>query len=202
YAGTVHFNSSDGLAVLPANYTFVAGDNGVHAFTVTLKKAGNQTVTVSDASATSINGSAAVTVTAASPDHLGFGQQPTNAAAGSALSPAVAVQVLDLYGNLVALDQTDAVSLALGTNAAGGTPGGGTLSGTLTVTAQNGLASFSSLSISTPGTGYTLAAASGSLAGATSGTFNVTQAGTHLFFGQQPTSTVAGSAISPAVTVQ
>ena len=30
YTGTVHFTSTDGQAVLPANYTFVAGDNGSH----------------------------------------------------------------------------------------------------------------------------------------------------------------------------
>ena len=33
YTGTVHFTSSDTAAVLPANYTFVAGDNGVRTFT-------------------------------------------------------------------------------------------------------------------------------------------------------------------------
>ena len=32
YTGTVHFTSSDGQAVLPANYTFVAGDAGIHTF--------------------------------------------------------------------------------------------------------------------------------------------------------------------------
>ena len=32
YTGTVHFTSSDGQAVLPANYTFIAGDAGVHTF--------------------------------------------------------------------------------------------------------------------------------------------------------------------------
>jgi hypothetical protein len=36
YAGTVHFTSSDGKTVLPANYTFTAADKGVHTFT-TLK---------------------------------------------------------------------------------------------------------------------------------------------------------------------
>ena len=42
YLGTVHFTSSDGLAVLPGNYTFTAGDAGAHTFTngVTLKTAG------------------------------------------------------------------------------------------------------------------------------------------------------------------
>ena len=33
YAGTVRFTSSDGQAQLPANYTFVAADNGMQIFT-------------------------------------------------------------------------------------------------------------------------------------------------------------------------
>src|SRR5260370_19987733 len=50
YTGIVHFTSSDVQAVLPANYTFVAGDNGVHTFTnlTTLKTSGNQTITGTD----------------------------------------------------------------------------------------------------------------------------------------------------------
>jgi len=34
--------------VLPANYTSLQGDNGVHAFNVTLKTPGNQTITATD----------------------------------------------------------------------------------------------------------------------------------------------------------
>jgi hypothetical protein len=48
YRGKVHFSSSDKKAVLPADYTFTASDNGVHVFTVTLKTAGQQTITVTD----------------------------------------------------------------------------------------------------------------------------------------------------------
>jgi hypothetical protein len=49
YRGTVHFTSSDGTAVLPANYTFLVGDNGTHTFAgVILHTAGNQTITVND----------------------------------------------------------------------------------------------------------------------------------------------------------
>src|SRR5437660_5892234 len=83
YAGTIHFASSDGTAGLPANYTFTTADNGVHSFTnsVTLKKAGSQTITVNDTSATSATGTATVSVAAANPDHVGFLQQPTNAPA-------------------------------------------------------------------------------------------------------------------------
>ena len=44
YSGMIHFTSSDGAATLPATYTFVPGDSGVHAFTngVVLKTAGSQ----------------------------------------------------------------------------------------------------------------------------------------------------------------
>jgi hypothetical protein len=50
YVGTVHFNSSDGTATLPPNYTFTAADAGVHSFTnkVLLKRRGTQTLTVAD----------------------------------------------------------------------------------------------------------------------------------------------------------
>jgi sugar lactone lactonase YvrE len=62
YTGTVHFTSTDPAAVLPPNYTFVGADAGSHTFSVTLKTAGSQAVTATDA-ASSITGSQAVTVT-------------------------------------------------------------------------------------------------------------------------------------------
>src|SRR5262249_33787983 len=40
YLGTVHFTSSDAQAVLPADYSFVAADAGVHTFSATLKTSG------------------------------------------------------------------------------------------------------------------------------------------------------------------
>src|SRR5207237_3505135 len=66
YLGTVHFTKSDsgtGSAV-PANYTFVAGDNGVHIFTngVTFVTSGSQTVTPNDTLTSSSNSSATVPV--------------------------------------------------------------------------------------------------------------------------------------------
>src|SRR5205814_10475334 len=47
YAGTVHFTGGGTSPTLPANYTFVGGDNGAHTFTngVTLTQAGNRTET-------------------------------------------------------------------------------------------------------------------------------------------------------------
>ena len=86
------------------------------------------------------------------PTQLAFGQSPASAGAVAGLSPAVTVQVEDSLGNVVASDSSS-VTIAIGNN-----PSGGTLSGTRTVTAVNGVATFSNLSINTIGSGYTLVA--------------------------------------------
>src|SRR5207249_4156877 len=57
YLGTAHFTSSDSQVVLPANYTFIAGDAGVHTFSATLKTGGSQSVTATDTVTSSIHGS-------------------------------------------------------------------------------------------------------------------------------------------------
>jgi len=65
YSGTVHFSSTDGKAILPANETLPGGSL---VFPVTLETAGTQTVTVTDTLTPSIAGttnSIAVTATAA-----------------------------------------------------------------------------------------------------------------------------------------
>ena len=58
YLGTIHFTSSDAAAVLPADYTFLASDKGVHAFSggLTLKTAGSRSVTATDTVTSSITG--------------------------------------------------------------------------------------------------------------------------------------------------
>ena len=97
-----------------------------------------------------------------------FSQQPTTRQAGLSITPAITVRVADASNNTVTT-ATNAVTLAIGTN-----PGAGTLSGTLTVNAVNGVATFSNISINRVGTGYTLTAAATGLTGATSSTFNIT----------------------------
>src|SRR5262249_32936841 len=134
-------------------------------------------------------------ITVTVPHHLAFSQQPNNAVAGVAINPAVTVRELEQFNNLGSGDSSK-VTVAIGTN-----PNGGTLSGTLTVAAVGGVATFSTLSIDKVGTGYTLTAADGSLTGATSGAFNITPAAANsLAFGVQPGTATAGAAISPAVT--
>src|SRR2546425_4326733 len=105
------------------------------------------------------------------PAQLAFSVQPSNAVSTVAISPAIQVQVQDANGSLMTT-ATDSITLAIGTN-----PGGGTLSGTLTVAAVGGVATFSNISIDKAGTGYTLTAAASGLAGATSSAFNITAGG-------------------------
>jgi hypothetical protein len=166
YAGTIHFTSSDALAVLPANAPLT---NGSGTFSATLKTAGTQSLTATDTSNASFTGTqSGILVKPAAATHLVFGQQPTSTPAGSAIAPAVTVKLLDTYNNLVTTDNTDSVKLALSG------PSGATLSGTNPVTVQGGVATFSNLSVNLVGTGYFLTASSGTLTGATSNTFNIT----------------------------
>jgi hypothetical protein len=67
YRGTVHFTSTDGSASLPGDYTVVAGDNGKHTFSVTLKTTGSQTIIAIDTKIGSITGKAKINVNAAAP---------------------------------------------------------------------------------------------------------------------------------------
>src|SRR5437773_1100408 len=99
---------------------------------------------------------------------LVFTVQPSSAAAGAANSPAMQVAVQDAQGNPVTT-ATTSITLAIGTN-----PASGTLSGTTTVAAVNGVATFANLNINNPGTGYTLTASATNLTGASSSGFNLT----------------------------
>jgi hypothetical protein len=174
YTGTVTFSTTDTnpAVVLPADHTFTAADAGVHTFPgeATLVSVGGQVLTATDAATSSLTGNAAVTVSPAAADHLLFLQQPTDTAAGQAITPALLVAVVDQFGNVVTADNSDTVTLAIGTN-----PGGGTLRGTRTVTVVNGVATFCDLSIDQAGDGYTLhATAGGSLPDIDSGPFRIT----------------------------
>src|SRR3989441_9544559 len=92
-------------------------------------------------------------------------------------APPVEVAALDAMSNTVP-GFTGNVTVAIGTN-----PAGGTVSGTTTVAAVSGVATFSNLSIDKSGTGYTLAAIATGLSDATSAAFTITSGpATHLVF--------------------
>jgi hypothetical protein len=100
YTGTVHFTSSDKTALLPADYTFSAADQGTHTFTsgVGLKKAGISTLTATDTVTSTLTAQATVTVQAAAATHFTVTASPTNPTAGTAFT--VTVTTLDPYGNV------------------------------------------------------------------------------------------------------
>jgi len=58
YTGTVAFSSTDTNATLPANYHFIAADNGTRTFTngLTFRTVGSQTVTATDTGNASVTG--------------------------------------------------------------------------------------------------------------------------------------------------
>jgi uncharacterized delta-60 repeat protein len=98
YTGTVHFTSSDAQAVLPANYTFGAGDAGVHAFSATLKTSGAQSLTATDVATTAITGTqSSILISAAAATHFRI-SAPANVKAGTAFS--ITVTALDAFGNV------------------------------------------------------------------------------------------------------
>ena len=113
YTGTVHFTSTDPAAVLPPNYTFVSADAGTHTFPVTLKTAGSQTVTATDASTSSITGSQVITVPALSDKPLyvangGVGGPVTVYAAGASCN---AAPMATIAGNNTGLSGSVGIAL-------------------------------------------------------------------------------------------
>jgi ELWxxDGT repeat protein len=111
YTGTVHFTTTDGSGsvILPADYTFVAGDAGVHTFSsgVKLTTAGSQSVTATDVSS-SITGTGTISVTAATASQLQVSTQAT-ATAGASFN--VTVSARDQFGN-IATGYTGTVSFS------------------------------------------------------------------------------------------
>jgi hypothetical protein len=99
YRGTLHFTSSDGKAILPANYTFTPTDAGVHTFSATLKTAGTQSITATDTMTSFLAGTeAGITVTPAAASKFIL-TAPASVKAGASFSLTLTVE--DAYGNIV-----------------------------------------------------------------------------------------------------
>jgi len=111
------------------------------------------------------------TVLALNPSlHFVFTVQPTTTLPFFAITPAVQVTALDALDNPVS-SFTGSVTIRIGKN--GGIALPGTLSGTTTVAAVNGVATFANLSIDQLGNGYTLEVIASGLTGAESQPFNI-----------------------------
>ena len=171
----------------------VAASSGVATFSdVKLDTAGSYTLAAADGSLT-VADSSSFTVNPAVASQVVFNQQPTNVTAGVAISPSITVDVEDQFGNIVTGDSSS-VTLSINT-------GPGSIGGTDTVAASNGVATFSNVKLDTAGS-YALAAGDGSLTVADSNSFTVNPAAaSQVVFNQQPNNVTAGVAISPSITV-
>jgi NADH/NAD ratio-sensing transcriptional regulator Rex len=192
---TLAISTETGTGTLAGTLT-VPVVNGIATFSgITLNTAGNYTLSAIDAGDTlGAVQSGSFAIAPASASTLVFVQQPTNATAGVAFSPALVVDVEDAFGNVVTSDNSS-VALAIQT-------GTGTLAGTLTAPAVNGVVTFTGVSLNTAGN-YTLSATDTTDdLNVTSGTFAISPAAAStLVFAQQPTGAAVNSAISPAIIV-
>ena len=125
---------------------------------------------------------------------LAFGQQPISAAAGSPISPAVSVYLEDASGHIVSTDES-LVTIALANGATANAP-----TGTLSVNAVNGIATFSNIVFTSTGTAA-LTATDGTLTPATSNNFPVVIVPAKVVFAQQPSAATVGKPIAPPITV-
>jgi len=104
---------------------------------------------------------------------LGFVQQPTNTAIGSAITPAVKVEVQDLNANLVSAGTTP-ITITIGNN-----PVGAFLGGTTAASSTNGVATFGNLSLNKSANCFRLTASTTAmLTAAESAPFNIRPADT------------------------
>ncbi|HKC46486.1 MAG TPA: hypothetical protein VKB63_02715, partial [Gemmatimonadales bacterium] len=200
FTGTVTMAITPGSGTAGATLTgttAVAAVGGTAAFsTLKINKTGAAYTLTASANSLTSGVSAVFDVTTGAASQLKFSVQPTLTNAGATITPPVEVTVQDAVGNTVTTFGGN-VSVAIGTN-----PAGGILSGSTTVAAVNGVATFATLSIDKSGSGYTLLGSSAGLSTTTSDAFTIkTGAPTHLVFTVQPVSTVAGTTITPAIQV-
>ncbi len=202
--------ATSGISIIAS---IVSGAGGVLSGTLVVPTAANGTATFSTLRMTGLVGQytlrfsgAGLSPATANPLTLNPGaatalavlvHPPATTASGQALSPQPAVRIIDQSGNTVTSSSLT-VTAALAS-------GPGTLGGTLTATAVNGVASFPNLVLTGQAGSYTIDFSSGALTKATSNAFQVQAASpaTTLVFSTTPPATAqSGVAFSPAPVVQ
>jgi alpha-tubulin suppressor-like RCC1 family protein len=111
---------------------------------------------------------------------LAFTIQPSSSSIDSAIVPAIAVTVEDAAGNVVTTNNA-LITIAISAN-----PGNASLTGTATIVAIAGVATFPYMSLNRSGNGYTLTATAANLTSATSTAFNITSVTAGIFSSVNP----------------
>jgi hypothetical protein len=155
-------------AVSPSSTTTVTG--GLASTNWTLGALGGaQTMTVSGTGLTQSPLTVTATASGAgAATQLVITTQPSNSTGGTAIASSIVVTTKDVLNN-VATGFSGNITLAIGTN-----PGPATLSGTFTVAAVSGVATFPGITLDKVGAGYTLVASASGLTSATTNSFNIT----------------------------
>jgi gliding motility-associated-like protein len=163
-SNTIFFlSTSDELATAtftPSTVTVPAGSSSA-TFTYANTNVGDgaHTLTATRSSGDTFTGSTTAThniMVVGTATQLSFVAQPQGSVIGESTG-IITVEILDVNGNRVT-NNSSSVTLSIANNT-----GSGTLSGTTTVNAVSGLATFSGLSINNVGAGYTLRATSAGL---------------------------------------
>jgi hypothetical protein len=172
--GVVTFSApgSGASATFPSGSTATIGAGGLASLTAAANgTTGNYSVTVS-ASGAAATATFSLTDSGGVATKLAFLNGPATTVYGNTINGGsyVTVEVLDQNNNVVT-GSTVSITIALDND-----PTGAVLDGTLTVNAASGIATFSTLTITKVGTGYTLeATSSGLTATPASSSFNITQ---------------------------
>ncbi|MFY9158428.1 beta strand repeat-containing protein, partial [Aquirufa ecclesiirivi] len=192
---TAVITSSDAQATLPSSAALVGGTK---QFAITLKTAGNQTVTATDQAATlTANTGASTVVNADVASKLTVNQQPSNVIANA--NSRAKFQISDAYGNIIS-SSTAGVTVVLHQNGVLKTSG---FTGTKSKNAVAGIADFADLKISDASNDYTYVASSPGLTGVTTNVFEILIGPPSKLSirTNPPASVTAGSSISPSITV-
>lgn len=180
---------SSGAATLSGTLSKVAV-NGVAVFNnISIDKAFSGYTIV--ANSTGLNGatSSSFNISAGIKAALSFAAQPSGALANVAFD-SFTVEIIDSYGNKT--NDNDLITIALQNDPSSGSA---TLSGTLNVSALNGVATFSDISLNFATSGYTFSASATGLTGDISNSFNIFANASKLIFLSQPTSALEGANI-------
>jgi hypothetical protein len=192
---TLAIETNVGGASISSGTTQVAAVAGVATFSgIALNRSGTGYKLNATASGLTKAVSNTFNITAGAPFKLGFAAAIPHTVTGTTIAPPVQVQIQDANGNAVGAGVNPITVTATG--------GTGTLTGGTATPAVAGVATFSGLSLSAPGT-YTLAATSTGLQTGTTASFSIVAAtaAIKLAFITQPGNMVSGVAATPPVQV-
>ncbi|MEE9905819.1 MAG: DUF1566 domain-containing protein [Chlorobium sp.] len=175
----------------------VTATNGVATFTdLGISGTAGIQYTITYSAAGLIAATQDVTVSTGAAAKLAITTQPVGGTSGSALATQPVIEVQDASGNVVT-SSTATVSVAIKSGT------GGTLGGTKSVTASNGVATFSGLSLAgTAGTAYTLEFTAPGLTVVTSADLTVCGAAASLMIETQPAGAQNGSSLGTQPVIQ